>query len=580
MAKNQITAVDIGTNSVKVLQLEVTQAGVAILNSGVRSYPRQTATERISDEVVVDTLSQLVRDKVFRTKPVVMAIPRISVTVKELTDLPTSATDEDIDKMVPIQVAAELPFVITDAVYSAYNLQRSPESVSLEVVAAKRTAIKRYVDIAEEIGLKLQAIIPSSFATYGVVFDRFKEKLARKTLAVADIGAGMTDICIIQHGRLVFSRSFTFGGNLLTQQFEREYGLSFPAAEERKISDATLPVSPTQAGGMEGGAAEDSPARRWAEDLAKQIARSFIAFTGDETANGIDSLWLCGGSSLVSGLDTYLASRLNIDVSLWNPLQGIEGEIEDTRQKEDARHETQDTRQGEEASGLESRVLGLASSLSSESISRGLSVALGLGIIGMAGEKRTPTVNANLLPKEIREREERARRKITVSVVTVLAVLVLAAAALGFGTWRRSRAALYEDLADRLSKVEQKEETRNAIAALENSILMQQMMTSYVTPLEVLREMSNKLPDRRKVALTSLSMDKKGKVTMGVEAASYGDVSEMIQILSETKLLDKVKLFDEVKHGAISKVTKDKRPVFQVQIACSLNQDAMQEIDR
>ena len=115
MAKNQITTVDIGTNSVKVLQLELTQAGIVIANSGVESYPRQSATEKVSDEVVMDTLSQLMKNRVIKTKPVAMAVPRQSVTVKSLAGLPTSATDEDIDKMVPIQVEPELPFAIADA---------------------------------------------------------------------------------------------------------------------------------------------------------------------------------------------------------------------------------------------------------------------------------------------------------------------------------------------------------------------------------------------------------------------------------------------------------------------------------
>ena len=204
-------------------------------------------------------------------------------------------------------------------------------------------------------------------------------------------------------------------------------------------------------------------------------------------------------------------------------------------------------------------------------------MALGLGIIGVAGEKRTPTVNANLLPKEIGEREERARRKLIVSIATVAAVLILAGAGLGFNNWRSSRAALYEKLASELQELEK--QTSDAKTALENSVLMQRMMTPYVAPLEVLREMSEKLPDRKKIALTNLTIDKKGKVTMGVEAASHADVSEMIRILSEAKLLDKVKLFDEVKHGVISRVTKEKRPILQVQIACMLNKDAMQEME-
>lgn len=537
MSKDHITAVDIGTNSVKVLQLDLTQTGLTVINSGIGNYPRRSASEQISDEVIADTLGQLLRDRVIRTKPVAMAFPRQDVTVKSLTGLPSSATDEDIDNMVPIQVDSELPFAIEDAIYSAYNFQRAPESISLQVVAAKKSSVRRYVNIADQIGLKLTSIVPSAFATYALIFDRYKDQLAGRTFAVVDVGAGMADICIIQHGRLASSRSFSSGGNSLTQAFEMQHKLSFQEAEERKILEANLRSEET-----------DTPTHRWANGLAAQIEQSLRAFkassgtNGTSTANNIDGLWLCGGSSLVSGLDDYLARRLNIETDLWNPIQGLPGQLP-------------------ESDGQ-----------------AGFSVALGVGIIGAAGEDRAATVNANLLPADIRERAERAKKKIMAFAAIAVAVVIIAGAGLGFITWRQSKESRYRDVVNSLTTLNQKEETSKAKIALENSILIQQATVPYVTPLEILREMSSKLPNRRQIALSNLNIDKKGKVTMGVEANSHADVSQMIVALSELQLLDKVKLFDEVKHGAISKVTKDKRPVLQVQIACSLNEDAMQEM--
>jgi type IV pilus assembly protein PilM len=532
LAKDQITAIDIGTNSVKVLELELTQSEINIVNSGVASYPRQSTAEKVPDEAVVDVLIQLIQSKGFRTKPVAISVPRHAVTVKTLADLPASAKAEDIEKMVPIQVESELPFDIADAVYRYYNVQRAPEGVSLEVVATKKASVERYIDIAERLGLKLQCIIPSAFATYGVIFDQFKDQLAGQTLAVVDIGAGVADFCIIQHGRLAFSRSFAFGGNNLTQAFEGEYGISFQEAEERKMAEADL--RSTDGSKLAG---------PWAENLTTQIVRSLRAFTGQGETNGTDALWLCGGGSLLPGLQDYLSDKLGIKVDLWNPL---------SKMKDESLSENEQMR---------------------------FSVALGIGIIGVAGEERTPTVNANLLPKEITEREERARLKIRTFAIAALAVLILAAASIGFAGWRRSQAAQYESLVQKLATLERKEEIRSAKAALENSILMHQIATPYLTPLEILREMSAKLPDRRKMALTNLSIDKKGKLSMNVEANSHADVSDVIRILNETKLQDKVKLFNSVRHGAISKVSKEKRPVFQVQIVCELNNKATQEIE-
>jgi type IV pilus assembly protein PilM len=531
LAKNRITTIDIGTNSVKVLQLELSQSDIMIANFGVEHYPRQSASDKLSDEVVIDTLSHLLREKVISTKPVAMSIPRYLVTVKNLIGLPASASEDDIKKMVPIQVEPELPFSIAESVQSSYNIQRSQDGISLEVVAAKKSSVQRYLDISDELGLKLSAIIPSSLATYAVVFDQFKESLSGKTIAVADIGAGMTDICIIEHGRLAFSRSFPLGGNNLTDAFQKEYGLAdFQQAEERKLRDANLLTN------------DENPAHRWADNMTTQLSRSFLAFRGERSSDNVDSLWLCGGGSRLTGLDTYLADKLKMPVNPWNPLSKIQSQKPD------------------------------------EDLQWSMSVPLGLGIIGMVGATRVPTVNANLLPKEISQREERARQKIRMYVFAILAFVVIAGAGLGFIGWRSSKAAEIQKMTAKLETLEKKEVIHSAKSALENSILMQKMVAPYVTPLEVLREMSNKLPDRKKVALTNLSIDTKGKLTMGVEATSHGDISEMIQILSEIKLLDEVNLFDEVKHGVISRVTKDNRPILQVQVACALNQDAMQEI--
>ena len=99
-----------------------------------------------------------------------------------------------------------------------------------------------------------------------------------------------------------------------------------------------------------------------------------------------------------------------------------------------------------------------------------LSVALGLGIIGADGEKRTPTVNANLLPKEIGERAERARRKVIAIIAAAAAILILAGAGLGFTGWQRSRAKQRESLASELESLERKAETIKAKAALEKLI--------------------------------------------------------------------------------------------------------------
>jgi type IV pilus assembly protein PilM len=533
LARNQITTVDIGTNSVKIMQLGLTQKGLIVMNSGLMAYPRSSAVEKVSDDVIVDTITQLIREKGFKTNHVSLSIPRHFVTVKGLSGLPASANEEELERMIPMQIETELPFPIEESIYSAYNFQNSRDSISLEVVATKKSSVERYVDIAEKVKLKLKSIIPSIFATYAIVFDQFKDDLANKSIGVADIGAGGTDMCIIQHGRMAFSRSFTHGGNNLTNMFEKEYGLSFEDAERQKITEASLHSE-----------LMDPLATQWADNLATQITQSVRAFTGKDAGEGIDGLWLCGGSSQIPGLDNYLSERLGIDVRPLDHLNSVESYLV---KKEE---------------------------VLSEKI---LTVNLGLGIIALGGKDRAQTVNVNLLPKEIIERAKQARKKLMIIFSTALAVIILAGAGWGIIAWRNSSTKSLKEMNAQIQKLEKDVVIAHAKESLEKSILMERIMVPYVTPLEVLREMHEKLPNRDKIALTSFQLDKTGKLTISIEAMSHADIGETLRVLNDMKFSETSNLFSDVKNGTISKITKDNKPILQVQIICTFNKEKIQE---
>lgn len=469
MAKNQITTVDIGTNVIKILHLALTENGLVILNHGMKKYPRQSATEKVSDDTIANVLKELIEERGFNTKNVALSIPRHLVTVKSLSGLPTSVTDEEMDKMVSIQIEPELPFPVSEAVYSIYNVQRLQDGISLEIVASKRSVIDRYIYLSERAGLKLKAIIPSAFAVYGLVFDQFKDELPGRNIAVVESGAGETDFCVIQHGRLSFSRSFTYGGNNLTQLFERAYNLPFAEAEEKKIALANIDEQNTQ---------------QWADMFSMQIMQSIRAFSGKES--NIDVIWLSGGCSNIPGLPEYLTSKLGIEVQLIPHMPNI-------------RH----------LPGLDD--------LPPES---SMTVNLGLGLIGMAGEQRTPTVKVNLIPRDIIERAKQTRRKILIALASIIVACVISLTTWKVLDWQQSKIALAKSLEKKVQTLLDDPETKSAQESLERSLLMEHLVRPYVTPLEILREMSEKLPDRQRIALTSLSIDKNGKVTMNIEAMS------------------------------------------------------------
>ena len=164
MAKHQVVSVDIGTNAIKLVQLEQTASGLRLVNAGIELYPRETAMEEVDDQIVCQTLQKLWK-RVQGHKPfVALSIPRTFVTSRRL-NLPAAATDAHLPSLIAIQAETELPFKIDSAIYDYHDVRRTDQGVSVELVAARREAVQKQLDYFKPVGITPNSVLPSSLAT-------------------------------------------------------------------------------------------------------------------------------------------------------------------------------------------------------------------------------------------------------------------------------------------------------------------------------------------------------------------------------------------------------------------------------
>ena len=241
MAKNQIAAIDIGTSAIKLVQLEQTASGICLVNAGIETYPYTNPTTEISTEVIAETLQRLWGRVGARSSSVVLSIPRLSVTSRRLTNLPAAATGDQLTSLVAMQAETELPFRVEDAIYDYHDVHSSEDSISVELIAAKRETVQQQIDYVKPIGLPPKGVMPSTLATSVLAgIANHEDNSSTEMTMVVDIGAGRTDLCLLTGNALRFSRSFPIGGNHLTYLYQQEIGSDFEVAERRKIVDAAL----------------------------------------------------------------------------------------------------------------------------------------------------------------------------------------------------------------------------------------------------------------------------------------------------------------------------------------------------
>ena len=105
------------------------------------------------------------------------------------------------------------------------------------LAAARREKVEDRVAIAEAAGLKATVMDIESYAARAALERAARaaaERGAGQIVALFQIGAQATHISVLLNGETVYEREQPFGGNQLTQDIVRAYGLSFEEAEARK----------------------------------------------------------------------------------------------------------------------------------------------------------------------------------------------------------------------------------------------------------------------------------------------------------------------------------------------------------
>ena len=535
MAKNQIVSIDIGTSAIKLVQLEQTASGIRLANAGIEAYSETNPTVAISTDVISETLERLWRRMGGRGTSVALSIPRLSVTSRRLINLPAAATDDQLSNLVAMQAETELPFRVEGTIYDYHDARRSEDALSVELIAAKRETVQQQIDYLKPLGLAPTSVIPSTLATSvlaGIV--NRKDDGSTEMTMVVDIGAGRTDICLMDGDGLRFSRSFPIGGNHLTHLYEHETGADFVLAENRKIVNAALDQQ----------SESDASSYEWAEGLVAELRRSINGAKRELNINEdriVSEIWLCGGGARIRGLAAYIADRLEVPARFWNPLDAFQ-EVADTQR---------------------------SNFQAVESFGDTLAVALGLGINAL-----TSRISLDLLPSEekVKLTQAQQRKRTLMAVAAGLVLLVgLGLGGLTLSKVHQSKIVTLDGAIRNISLAES-----NAKRTLTKDLAIVNLLAPRVSPLDIVRELSVRFADRTQVAWTTLNISRlddpeKAKITFNIEAQSHQDVSQTISMMAQSGV------FTSIKSGQVTSIERDKQPIFQVQITCNLAEDAIQQ---
>ena len=246
-----VIGLDIGTTAVRAAEVRPRRNGAVLERFGQVALPAGAvvAGEVVDAAAVAAALKRLWREAGFKSKRVVTGVAGQRV-VGRTTEVP-AMSDADVRSSLAFQVQDLIPIPLEEAVIDHQVLEPvagedGTELLRIFVVAAHRDVLRSLMAALDGAGLSAERIDLIPFALVRSLHTHGFEDLAgdgevASAEAIVDIGGGLTNVVVHEHGVPRLVRSLTFGGGELTDAIAMDLDVGVEDAEslKRRIDDDT-----------------------------------------------------------------------------------------------------------------------------------------------------------------------------------------------------------------------------------------------------------------------------------------------------------------------------------------------------
>lgn len=311
-----MVGLDISTSGVRLVELSDAGKGLLRLERyATEALPRGAVVDGNIENLdqVADAVRRVWKKSGTRARHVALGMPPAAVITKKII-LPAGMSEDQLEVQVESEASQYIPFAL-DEVSLDFDVigpaASSADDMEVMLAAARREKVEDRVAIAEAAGLTATVMDIESYASRSALLQAAAPGKDQIT-ALFQIGATATHVSVLLNGDTVYEREQPFGGNQLTQDIVRSYGLAFDEAETRK-----------KAGDLPENYSADLLAP-FLENAALEVTRAIQFFYTSTPFTRIDQLYLAGGCALLPGILDVVAGRTRIPSQLAVPFAGMQ----------------------------------------------------------------------------------------------------------------------------------------------------------------------------------------------------------------------------------------------------------------
>ncbi len=311
-----LLGLDITTSSVKLIELAQSGKRYRVESYAAEPTPPSSVSEKaiVDAKAVGEAIRRAVKRAGAKATDAAVAISG-DAAITKVIQMPSSLSERDLEGQVEIQADQYIPFPMEEVSFD-YEVvgpnEKDPELMDVLLVATRTENVEQRQAAVSAAGLSTQIVDVEAFAlenACALLSHQIPDGGMGQSVAVVDIGASSTTFSVLQDLRVIYTRDFNFGGQQLTEEIMRTYGLSMEDAGRAK-KQGGLPSN-----------YQPEVLEPFIDDMTQQVSRSlqfYLASGGGREQP--DMILVCGGCANIPGIADVISSRVGIPTEIGDPL--------------------------------------------------------------------------------------------------------------------------------------------------------------------------------------------------------------------------------------------------------------------
>lgn len=336
--ENTVLTIDVGGDSLKMAEFVFPPGGAIVL----RKFAFRKLEEREGEESsFAQTYLEMLAENNFTAKQVRLSLSGQS-SFSRLSKLPLLLGNKSaISRIVEYEARQTVPYAMSEVVWdyqlirhawsdlrsemqedgSTIEISEDHEEYEALFVAVKTDQIVRYTDVIEDSGKKILSVEIAPVA----LFNAAKGTQLRddECALILNIGGRGSNLMISDQNR-VFIRPIPIGGDTITQQVAKEFGIGFTEAEDLKHRHGFVAL----------GGAYEEPESEVAATISKiarnvmtrlhgEVSRSINVWRSQHGGHQPSRILLAGGGSTMLYITDFFNEKLRLPVEYLNTFGAI-----------------------------------------------------------------------------------------------------------------------------------------------------------------------------------------------------------------------------------------------------------------